>query len=59
MRIKDMIKRIAEAEDKSRPLTDIQIQNILEQRGIGIARRTITKYREVLNIPSASRRKEF
>ncbi len=59
VRIKDMIKRIAAAEDKQHPLTDIQIQNILKQRGIDIARRTITKYREALNITPASRRKEF
>ncbi len=59
VRIKDIIKRIVAAEDKSRPLTDIQIQSILEQREIDIARRTITKYRETLNIASAGRRKEF
>lgn len=59
VRIKDMMKRIITAEDKIHPLTDIQIQNILKQQGISIARRTITKYREALNITSASRRKEF
>ncbi len=59
VRIKDMIKRIVAAEDKCHPLTDIQIQHILKQRGIDIARRTITKYREALNITAAGRRKEF
>jgi RNA polymerase sigma-54 factor len=59
VRIRDIIKKIVEGEDKTRPLTDIQIHRILKQRGINIARRTITKYREALNIGPASRRKEF
>jgi len=59
VRIKDLIKKIVATEDKTRPLTDIQILNILRQQGINIARRTITKYREALNILPSSRRKEF
>jgi RNA polymerase sigma-54 factor len=59
VRIREMIKKIVAAEDKIRPLTDIQIGNILSGRGINIARRTITKYRESLNIPPASRRRDF
>ncbi len=59
MRIRDMIKKIVDAEDKAKPLTDIQIHRILEKQGISIARRTITKYREALNIGAASRRREY
>ncbi|MGC9141478.1 MAG: RNA polymerase factor sigma-54 [Caldimicrobium sp.] len=57
--IKDYIKEIIEKEDPKRPYSDSQIAKILKERyGINIARRTVTKYREELNIPSIRERKK-
>ncbi len=52
------IKDIIEKEDKKQPFTDEEIAYILEKKGFGsIARRTISKYRKEMNIPSANKRK--
>lgn len=57
--IKDYIKEIIENEDPKKPYSDSQIAKILKEKyGIKIARRTITKYREELNIPSIKERKK-
>lgn len=56
--IKSYIKEIVSSENPEKPLSDSQISKILQERyGIKIARRTITKYREELNIPSIRERK--
>jgi RNA polymerase sigma-54 factor len=47
------------AEDTKRPLSDAKIAEILGQQGIVVARRTIAKYREALNIPSVNLRKSI
>jgi RNA polymerase sigma-54 factor len=57
--IKKFIEEIIKEENKKRPYSDDKIAYILEQKGIKIARRTIAKYREELNIPSSSKRKEY
>lgn len=57
--VKLAIKEIVDQEDRTNPLVDDQIADILRQRGINIARRTITKYRKALGIPSARRRKQY
>ncbi len=58
-RVKYMIQELIEKEDKSKPLSDQAIVNILKEKGIKIARRTVTKYREELGIPdSRTRRKK-
>ena len=57
--VKSMIGKIIEEEDKSRPLSDQRIADMLKERGINIARRTVTKYREALGILSTSMRKEY
>lgn len=58
--IKERIKRIVAAEDTSRPLSDEGIAKVLEdQEGIKIARRTVTKYRKALEIPSSTQRKSY
>lgn len=57
--IKKFIEEIIKEENKKRPYSDDKISYILEQKGIKIARRTIAKYREELNIPSSSKRKEY
>ena len=56
--VKEQIRRLVEEEDPLRPLTDERIGEILRARDILIARRTVTKYRNELKIPSAGRRKK-
>jgi RNA polymerase sigma-54 factor len=46
-------------ENSKKPLSDNQITEILCKQGIVVARRTIAKYRESLNIPAASQRKSL
>ncbi len=58
-KIKAILKELIENEDKSNPLTDDELAKILEEKGYIIARRTIAKYREQLNIPVARLRKEL
>jgi RNA polymerase sigma-54 factor len=55
--IKQKIKRIVEAEDQRRPLSDSKIMNMLQHEGLVLARRTIAKYREELKIPTSNQRK--
>ena len=58
--VKQAIKKIILAEDKSNPYSDQAIVKILEDSdGIKIARRTVAKYREMLNILSSSKRKKM
>jgi len=57
--VKAIIDGIITREDKTRPLSDQKIAQMLEGRGFQIARRTVTKYREQLNIPVARLRKEI
>ena len=55
--IKSMLEQIIREEDPNSPLSDREIYKLLSQRGINLARRTVTKYREELQIPSARFRK--
>jgi RNA polymerase sigma-54 factor len=55
--IKQRIKKIIEAEDVRRPLSDSKIMNMLQREGLALARRTIAKYREELKIPTSNQRK--
>ncbi|MGC8594186.1 MAG: RNA polymerase factor sigma-54 [Candidatus Kryptoniota bacterium] len=55
--IKNKIKLLIESEDKSQPLNDEKITNLLNQQGYKVARRTVTKYREQLKIPPARMRR--
>ncbi|MFO7259453.1 MAG: RNA polymerase factor sigma-54 [Bacteroidota bacterium] len=57
--VKQIIKEIIDSEDKSKPYSDDKLEKILNQRGYNIARRTVAKYREQLNIPVARLRKEL
>ncbi|MFA6824882.1 MAG: RNA polymerase sigma-54 factor, partial [Bacteroidales bacterium] len=56
-KIKDEIVSIIKNEDKSNPLTDDKLVEMLKDKGYSIARRTVSKYRETLNIPVARLRK--
>ncbi len=57
--IQAMIRRLIEAENPRKPLSDAKIAEVLGQQGIVVARRTIAKYRESLNIPPVSLRKSI
>lgn len=57
--VKQIIKDIIEGEDKDRPFSDDKLETILNEKGYNIARRTVAKYREQLNIPVARLRKEM
>ena len=57
--IKKVLREHIEAEDKTKPLTDEELRDILEKKGYPIARRTVAKYREQLDIPVARLRKEI
>ncbi len=56
--VKERIRKIIAAEDSRRPLSDQRIAEMLKAANIDIARRTVTKYREALNILSSTRRRE-
>jgi RNA polymerase sigma-54 factor len=55
--IRALIKQLIGSEDGKKPLSDSQISEILGQQGIVVARRTVAKYREALNIPPVNLRK--
>jgi RNA polymerase sigma-54 factor len=55
--IRALIKQLVGAEDGKKPLSDSQLSEILGQQGIVVARRTVAKYRESLNIPPVNLRK--
>lgn len=57
--IKAALKDVVDAEDKSNPLSDDALADALSKRGVEIARRTVAKYRDQLNIPAARLRKQF
>lgn len=57
--VKAILKECIDNEDKRKPLTDDKLSEILQQKGYVIARRTIAKYREQMNIPIARLRKEI
>ena len=57
--IKKILEKIVSSEDKKRPETDEKLVKILKDKGYKIARRTVAKYREQLNIPVARLRKEI
>jgi RNA polymerase sigma-54 factor len=57
--VKKILSEAIEGEQKRRPLTDERLAEILNEKGYNIARRTVAKYREQLNIPVARLRKEL
>jgi RNA polymerase sigma-54 factor len=57
--VKQIIKDLIESEDKNKPYSDDKLEDLLNQKGYNIARRTVAKYREQLNIPVARLRKEM
>ena len=57
--VKRILQDAVEQEDKRKPYTDEKLTNILKAKGYNIARRTVAKYREQLNISVARLRKEL
>lgn len=57
--IKNILETVVQKEEKRKPLTDDKLAKILKEKGFPIARRTVAKYRELLDIPVARLRKEI
>lgn len=57
--VKKILSNLIEGEDKHKPLSDERLTELLQEKGYNIARRTVAKYREQLNIPVARLRKEL
>jgi RNA polymerase sigma-54 factor len=57
--VKQIIKDFIGTEDKNKPYSDDKLEELLNEKGYNIARRTVAKYREQLNIPVARLRKEM
>lgn len=57
--IKNNIKKMIDEEDKKKPLSDQKICDLINQKGMNISRRTVTKYREEMGIKSSKGRKRF
>ena len=57
--IKEKIKDLIAAENKSKPLSDNKISQLLKDNGLSVARRTVAKYREQLGIQATNLRREF
>ncbi|MCP4363992.1 MAG: RNA polymerase factor sigma-54 [Planctomycetes bacterium] len=53
------LREIIDNEDKSRPLSDEEIVAALKADGVNVARRTVTKYRKLMKIPSSRRRRQY
>jgi RNA polymerase sigma-54 factor len=57
--VKITLKELIDSEDKSKPLSDEDLSHALNNKGLKIARRTVAKYRESLNIPPSKLRREI
>ena len=57
--VKRHIQRMIDSEEPKRPRSDSELTRALKRQGINIARRTVAKYRDELNIPSSSNRKQI
>jgi RNA polymerase sigma-54 factor len=55
--VRAKIRKLINAENPRKPLSDSKITNLLKEEGISVARRTVAKYREAMNIPSSSERR--
>lgn len=57
--IRSIIKKLVESETPDKPISDSKLAEILDKQGIQVARRTVAKYREFMNIPPSSQRKSL
>jgi len=58
-KVKGMILDIINSENTDNPLSDEEVVNLLKEKGVTVARRTIAKYRDILNIPASNKRKKI
>ena len=58
-KVQNCLMELVQGEDKSSPYTDEQLTKLLTDKGFVISRRTVAKYRDKLNVPSASKRKSI
>ena len=56
--VRAKIRKLIGAENPAKPLSDSKIADLLADEGIKVARRTVAKYREAMNIPSSSERRQ-
>ena len=54
--IQDMIRKLVENEDPRKPLSDARLADTLKSGGVPVARRTVAKYREAMQIPASHER---
>ena len=57
--IRAMLKKLILDESPTKPLSDSKITKTLQEKGIKVARRTVAKYREAMNIPPSNERKQI
>jgi RNA polymerase sigma-54 factor len=57
--VKEILKTVIESETKTNPLSDSEVETVLKMKDIPISRRTVTKYRNEMGIPDASKRKRI
>jgi RNA polymerase sigma-54 factor len=57
--IRAMLKKMIQEENPAKPLSDNKIAKTLDEKGIKVARRTVAKYREAMNIPPSNERKQL
>ncbi|EOY2537555.1 RNA polymerase factor sigma-54 [Escherichia coli] len=57
--IRALVKKLIEAENPAKPLSDSKLTSLLSEQGIMVARRTVAKYRESLSIPPSNQRKQL
>ena len=57
--VKAKLREIVDAEDKTKPLNDDELAEELKKHGLDIARRTVAKYRSLLDIPSTRKRRKY
>jgi len=57
--VKEMLAALIAAEDRARPLSDEDLSHALQEKGLTVSRRTVAKYREELNIPASTLRRDY
>jgi RNA polymerase sigma-54 factor len=57
--VKEEIKNLVNREDPKKPYSDCEIVDLLQEKGITIARRTVAKYREMMGVLPSSKRKKY
>lgn len=57
--VKERVRQVIDSEDKSNPLSDDEVAATLQAEGLDIARRTVTKYRKAMDIPSSRHRRQY